>query len=116
MTRTPVLSLVAFAALATLPGRATAQIGPAPVQFWQQTSPGIDLPPLPDAFLGAALASGDFDGDGFADLAVGAGAPGETIGLDEWQGAVNVFFSQALFLDGFESGDLTHWSAVSGAF
>ncbi len=71
MIRTPLSTLVAVAALTALPGPATAQIGPSPVQFWQQTSPGIDLPELPDAFLGAALAAGDFDGDGFTDLAAG---------------------------------------------
>ncbi len=39
--------------------------------------------------LGHALAVGDFDGDGYVDLA--AGAPGETVGGDASAGAVSIF-------------------------
>ncbi|HEY2881719.1 MAG TPA: FG-GAP repeat protein, partial [Pirellulales bacterium] len=42
-----------------------------------------------DAF-GSALAAGDFNGDGFADLAVGA--PGQTVGGNANAGAVNVIY------------------------
>jgi hypothetical protein len=58
-------------------------------QFWTQDSPGVkDEAELPDYF-GFALASADFNGDGFADLAIGS--------LDEYikasdQGAVSVLF------------------------
>ncbi len=46
-------------------------------QEFTQASPGVaDAPELGDRF-GAALAAGDFDGDGYADLAVGV--PGEGI-------------------------------------
>jgi hypothetical protein len=43
--------------------------------------------------FGDALASGDFDADGFADLA--AGAPGETVGSLVDAGAVSVLFGSA---------------------
>jgi hypothetical protein len=47
------------------------------------------LPEAGDAF-GAAVAAGDFNGDGFGDLAVGA--PGENVGATADAGAVEVFF------------------------
>ena len=34
----------------------------------------------------------------------------------DWIGAVNVFFSDALFLDDFEGGDLSAWSGAGGVF
>jgi len=43
--------------------------------------------------FGYALASGDFDNDGFADL--GAGAPGETVGSVFGAGAVSALFGSA---------------------
>jgi FG-GAP repeat len=45
-----------------------------------------------DSF-GEALAVGDFDGDGFDDLAVGV--PGESVGTIEAAGAINVLFGTA---------------------
>ena len=62
--------------------------------------------------LGAALTVGNFNGDGFTDLAVGA--PGEDVGATVDAGAVNVFFgsstglrtpSQVLLQDNPETGD-----------
>lgn len=41
-------------------------------------------------FFGAALAAGDFDGNGYTDLAVGV--PGEDVGVVEDAGAINVFY------------------------
>jgi len=63
--------------------------------------------------FGAALAAGRFSGHSGADLAVGA--PYESDPLDPTVGAVDVFFSDALFVDGFESGDLLPWSSEIGA-
>jgi hypothetical protein len=40
--------------------------------------------------FGYALASGDFNGDGYGDLAVGV--PGQRVGLDHGAGAVHVFY------------------------
>jgi|GEM_PF-868291 len=41
-------------------------------QVWYQGSPGIAGRPEADDQFGRTLAAGDFDGDGFADLAIGA--------------------------------------------
>jgi hypothetical protein len=63
------------------------------MQRWDQDSPGVpDSAESGDDF-GAALAAGDFDGDGTADLAVGV--PREDLGYYGWlyyhdHGAVNV--------------------------
>jgi hypothetical protein len=64
---------------------------------------------LGDAF-GEVLAPGDFDGDGFADLAVGL--PFEDVGATPDAGAINVLYSRGLFRDGFETGGAAAWSAV----
>lgn len=64
-------------------------------QFWTQDSTGIlDVAETGDGF-GASVAVGNFDGDGFADLA--AGVPSETIGnTDErHQGAANVLYGSS---------------------
>jgi hypothetical protein len=69
-----------------------------------------DNPETGDQF-GAALAVGDFNDDGFGDLAVGA--PGENVGATVDAGAVNVLFgspaglttSQTLLQDNPETGD-----------
>jgi FG-GAP repeat len=48
--------------------------------------------------FGSAVAAGDFDGDGFDDLAVGA--PGEAVGTVDGAGAVTVLFGSATGLTG----------------
>jgi hypothetical protein len=58
-----------------------------------QGGPDVHSEPEPDDQFGAALGVGDYDGDGFADLAVGA--PGEASGPFEFAGAVNVFDGSA---------------------
>jgi hypothetical protein len=58
-------------------------------QFWTQDSPGIeDISEESDRFA-SSLASGDFNGDGFVDLAVGA--PGES-GVVSSMGVVHVLY------------------------
>ena len=57
-----------------------------------------------DAF-GAAVASGDFDADGFADLAIGQ--PGETVGSTVAAGAVTVVYGSASGLDTRRSTSFT---------
>src|SRR5207302_7476375 len=42
------------------------------IQFWSQNSPGVPGASEPSDHFGSALASGDFNGDGFSDLAIGA--------------------------------------------
>jgi FG-GAP repeat len=57
-------------------------------QFLTQDSPGVAGVAEPEDEVGTALGAGDFDGDGFADLAMGA--PGEDYGAVDRGGAVNL--------------------------
>lgn len=63
-----------------------------------------------DDHLGKALASGDFNGDGFDDLAIGA--PNEDINGDDDAGAVNIVYGS---IDGakIEKGFCQMWSGDS---
>jgi len=63
-----------------------------------------------DLQLGQALAAGDFDGDGHADLAIGAPVESEA-GLPG-VGTATVLYG-ALFADGLESADAAAWSSVA---
>ncbi len=62
-------------------------------QLWHQNVPGVLGGAEAGDVFGDSLACGDFDGDGFDDLAVGA--PGEDIGGIKDAGAVNVFYGSA---------------------
>ena len=75
-------------------------------QALSETLPG-SLPGSTDnAFFGFSVASGDFDGDGFLDLAVG-------IPFDNnEQGAVNVFRGTAA---GISESDVQRWEQGAGA-
>jgi uncharacterized repeat protein (TIGR01451 family) len=76
-------------------------------QLWSQDSPGVqDTSESGDRFA-AALAAGDFNHDGMADLAIGV--PGEGFGqpLIENAGAVNVLYGTS---DGLMTGDNQFWS------
>ncbi len=76
-------------------------------------SPGIGGVPSDaqnGAQAGGALASGDFDGDGYDDLAMGIPWRSEA-GLSS-VGAVTVLYG-SLFSDGFDSGNLFYWSATA---
>jgi len=60
---------------------------------WSQNSKNLeDTAEAGDAF-GAALAAGDYDGDGHDDLAIGA--PGENVQGNEGAGAVNLLYGAA---------------------
>lgn len=70
-------------------------------QLWHQDIPGVDgVGESPD-FFGSALATGDFDGDGRDDLAIGV--PGEDLGDVADAGGVNVLYGSNSGLSG--SGD-----------
>jgi hypothetical protein len=60
---------------------------------WSQDTPGVSGTSEPGDRFGAALATGDFRGDGHTDLAVGV--PGEAIGTVAGAGQVNVLYSIA---------------------
>ena len=61
-------------------------------------------------YWGHALAAGDFDGNGFADLALGA--PYREVGGVEDAGSVAVLYG-ALYSDGFEESGAAAWSRVA---
>jgi hypothetical protein len=73
-------------------------------QFWNQGSPGIAGSPEAYDRFGRALAAGDFNGDGFDDLAIGV--PGESIGTTKKAGAVNILFGSR---DGLTSDNNKLW-------
>ena len=62
-------------------------------QFWTQNSAGVlDSAEAGDSF-GAALAAGDVDRDGHADMAIGV--PDESVGTVAGAGALNVLYGSA---------------------
>jgi hypothetical protein len=67
-------------------------------QIWSQDSPGIRGGLEAYDHFGHALASADFDHDGYADLAVGA--PGESIGaaFGRYEGAVHILYGSPVGL------------------
>jgi hypothetical protein len=77
--------------------------------FWQGSGGAAGTAEDGDQF-GSSLAAGDFDNDGFADLAVGV--PFEDIGAAFDAGAVNVLYGSAAGLTG--SGSQAFWQGKSG--
>jgi FG-GAP repeat len=64
-----------------------------PDQFWSQDSPDVEDTAEDDEQFGAVLAAGDFNGDGFSDLAIGV--PEEVVNVIQPSGAVNVIYGSA---------------------
>ncbi|MFL7809762.1 MAG: hypothetical protein AB8I80_14090, partial [Anaerolineae bacterium] len=62
-------------------------------QLWTQDSAGIEGAAEDSDWFGSALAVGDFDGDGYADLAIGV--PAEDVVTLDSAGAVNVIYGSA---------------------
>jgi hypothetical protein len=79
-------------------------------QLFTQDSPGVPGGAEEGDLFGAALASGDFNNDGFADLAIGA--PGEDVGTAQEAGAVNVLYGSA---GGLATGGGQLFTQVAGA-
>ena len=83
-----ILSLTAIAVVMG-PVRAAAQLSTAGNQLWRQGADGIaEIADEGDRF-GQALAAGDFNGDGWDDLAIGA------LGENDVRGVVNVIYGGA---------------------
>ena len=80
---------VSGGAVVVLSGSAAGLTG-ARAQFWTQDSPGVPEDSEGEDEFGAALAAGDLNGDGAADLAVGL--PGEDLGTPADAGAVIVLY------------------------
>ncbi|MFN7950846.1 MAG: FG-GAP-like repeat-containing protein [bacterium] len=104
-------------------------LGSTGSQMWSQRSSGISDDIEEDDRFGFAVASGDFDGDGYADLAIGA--PGEGWGSFGNIGQVHVLYGSAAGLsatgdqlfrqddlnDGVSlGGDYFGWSLAAGDF
>jgi len=87
---------------------AAGRLGGAGSQLFTQDSPGVGGIATIDEFLGSALAAGDFDNDGDADLAVGVPLDGEP--FISQLGAVNVLYGAAGGLSGTGSQLFTQGS------
>ncbi len=62
-------------------------------QLWRQDVTGIEGGEEADDRFGYAVAAGDFDGDGYTDLAIGV--PYESVGTENQAGATNVIYGSA---------------------
>jgi len=74
-------------------------------ELWHQDVEGIEGMAEEDDRFGRSLASGDFNGDGFDDLAIGV--PGEYVEDISNAGAVNVIYGSA---DGLSADDNELWN------
>jgi hypothetical protein len=77
-------------------------------QFWTQDSPGILDQAEKEDHFGRHIGTGDFNGDGFSDLAIGV--VGEDLGLALDAGAVNVIFGTS---SGLTDTDNQFWTQDS---
>ncbi len=79
-------------------------------QFWSQDSKKIKEKSEQYDNFGSALATGDFNGDGYQDVAIGA--PGETVNGKNGAGAVNIIYGGK---NGLKTGKNQVWSQDSKA-
>lgn len=107
----------------------TGRLSATGYQFWSQDSPGLDEEAEFNDAFGSSLASGDFNGDGIGDLAIGV--HDESVGSILTAGAVHILYGthqglsadQSQFftqdntgLDPSEQGDLFGTALVAGDF
>jgi hypothetical protein len=105
-------SIIRAGAVNVLYGTPTGLTGSGS-QLFTQNSAGVGSTAESDDAFGQALAAGDFDNDGFADLAVGA--PFESIGSSIAVGAVNVLYGTPTGLTGSGSQTFTQNSPGVGS-
>jgi hypothetical protein len=79
-------------------------------QFWHGDSPGVDSTASAFTLFGGILESGDFNGDGYDDLAIGSHV--EDIGSIDAGGGVNVLYGSAKGLQSSSPAD-QFWSQNS---
>jgi hypothetical protein len=96
-------------AVNVLYGSANGLTGTGSQQFWQGAGGVAGNLEAGDLF-GSALSAGDFDNDGFSDLAIGA--PDEAIGTVRFAGAIDVLYGSTDGLTG--TGSQAFWQGSSG--
>jgi hypothetical protein len=79
------------------------------IREWSRGDAGVTGSPAANAGFGAALAAGDFDGDGYADLAVGV--PYAEVNGDAEAGAVHVLYGRSTGLSGLGDEVITQDTA-----
>ncbi len=105
--------LLCIVGFALLPGVLAAQLSAVHSQLWQQGAEGVPGESEQNDKFGSGLAAGDFDGDGFADLAIGV--PGEDFaippdGFRTDAGSLTVLYGTR---DGLASGRAQVWSQAN---
>jgi hypothetical protein len=105
-------SIIDGGAVNVLYGTSTGLTGTGS-QLFTQDSPGVGSAAEEGDLFGLALATGDFNQDGFADLAIGV--PGENVGSIVDGGAVNVLYGSAGLLTGIGSQLFTQDSPGVGS-
>ena len=124
------VSRISVAAALLVSAAASAQLTEDGQQFWRADSPGLTTGVEDDAWFGHALAVGDFDGNGFDDLAIGV--PRRTVSTNSTAGEVLVLYGTEGGLgvgghqvwnqdspgvgDAAEVDDFFGWSLAAGDF